>query len=144
MPATQLRRPPSPPRKGFNHGLLDALCAIVATAQAMYYEATKRNPEGPRYFRCFGPDYKLDRCNAVLGSQLPTAQVSGFRVDTWKGGAGNGDGDGFSCSATFGTEGKRLPPTKRAGRDGKPPTTNHLAAHGWREVAAEAVVPEGR
>ncbi len=22
MPATQLRRPPSPPRKGFNHGLL--------------------------------------------------------------------------------------------------------------------------
>ena len=24
MPATQLRRPPSPPRKGFNHGLLVA------------------------------------------------------------------------------------------------------------------------
>ena len=23
MPATQLRRPPSPPRKGFNHGLLE-------------------------------------------------------------------------------------------------------------------------
>ena len=32
MPATQLRRPPSPPRKGFNHGLLDGLGAPAADA----------------------------------------------------------------------------------------------------------------
>ncbi len=40
------------------------------------------------------------------------------------------------CSAEFGTEEKRLTPTKRPGRDGKQPTTNHRAEHDWREKEA--------
>ncbi len=46
MPATQLRRPPSPPRKGFNHGLLGKLCRKVDFAVA------RSGPESRAFSGC--------------------------------------------------------------------------------------------
>ena len=39
MPATQLRRPPSPPRKGFNHGLIGGDEIIHSILDVMYADA---------------------------------------------------------------------------------------------------------
>ena len=54
MPATQLRRPPSPPRKGFNHGLLDLVYVRDAESLTIRIE-TDRAPTH-RVFEVQGPE----------------------------------------------------------------------------------------
>jgi len=111
---------------------LAALCALVDVAQPAYMAANDGWP-----FRCFPPNYRLDGCGDVIGpGNLARANAAGFRVDVWKEGganAGQSDGNGWSCSAVHDGERKRLAPRRVPGRSGRPPNTNHRAAHEWGE-----------
>jgi len=117
---------------------LDELCAIVDVAQVEYYAEERllsNGKLGHRHFRCVGPAYTVDGCKFLIAPKsVAQAWAAKFKVDMWRGGANNGDGDGYSCSAEFEGERKRLPPTARAGADGQAPTNTHRPGHDWEVI----------
>lgn len=127
------------------------LAAILASIESNEERAYNIAPGKCRAFRgdqrkCYVPCHApySDACKQILGTDVAIAQRIGLEINTWKGGAGNLDGDGFAPRIESSTGTQRQVRHVRPGDDGKAPTTNHRAAHGWREVAAEAVAVEVR